>query len=281
MSLDNIGTCGLGLRRQFMGPLLAMKPHPVDFLEIVPENWLGIGGKRQKILRAYSEQYPMICHGLSLSIGGLVPLDMSFIESLKRFFHNHKIQLYSEHLSFCSDSQGQLYDLMPIPFTEEAVRYVVKRINQVQETLQQRIALENISYYALPKGDMSEADFINAVLREADCLLLLDVNNVYVNSVNHGYNAYRFIDQMPTNKIAYIHIAGHWQKAPDLIIDTHGDKVIEPVWQLLNYTYQKHGLLPTLLERDNEVPQLEVLLQETKQLQQLQQCFIEGKAYAI
>ncbi|MCF6767813.1 DUF692 domain-containing protein [Thiotrichales bacterium 19S11-10] len=265
-----LGNCGLGLRYEFLEDLIKLKPKPVSFLEVAPENWLHVGGKRGKLFQAYSEQYPIACHGLSLSIGGPSPIDRSFVNQLKSFFSQHNIAIYSEHLSYCSDYKGQLYDLMPMPFTEEAVHYVAKRIIQVQDILERQIALENISYYAAFKGDLTEAEFIQAILTESNCLLLLDVNNVYVNSINHRYNPYQFLDQMLKAKIAYLHIAGHWQKSEDLLIDTHGDVVVEPVWHLLDYVYQTHGIIPTLLERDNDVPPLKDLLKETERLKEAQ-----------
>ncbi|MCF6766063.1 DUF692 domain-containing protein [Thiotrichales bacterium 19S3-7] len=273
-SIDNqIGICGLGLRPELLDSLIQLDTKPVDFLEVAPENWLGVGGRKGKYFQSYTEIYPVICHGLSLSIGGIAPIDIAFVKRLKQFFDTHQIQFYSEHLSYCSDDYGQLYDLMPMPFTEEAVSYVAKRVKQVQDILERPIALENVSYYAKLPGDLTEADFINAVLEESNCLLLLDINNIYVNSVNHDYDPLMFLSQMPKDKIAYFHIAGHWQKSPNLIIDTHGDRVIEPVWNLLNKAYDEFGLLPTLLERDNDIPELAELLDEINHLKKIQMIY--------
>lgn len=267
------GFCGLGLRNEFLDSLLNFENPPIDFLEIAPENWIGIGGRRAKYFHRYTERYPVIGHGLSLSVGGPLPLDLSFLQKLKTFFNQHNICFYSEHLSYCTDDKGQLYDLMPIPFTEEAVDYVANRVIQIQEILERQIALENISYYATLPGEMTEAEFICAVLEKANCLLLLDVNNVYVNSVNHRYSADDFLNQMPKERIAYLHIAGHWQKNENLIIDTHGDDIVAPVWQLLEKTYQRFGVLPTLLERDNAIPSLDQLLKEVNHLKMLQNSY--------
>jgi uncharacterized protein (UPF0276 family) len=176
-------------------------------------------------------------------------------------------------LSYCSDD-GHLYDLLPIPFTEEAVRYVAARIRRVQEILGQRIAIENVSYYAAPGKEMEEIDFLNAVLQEADCDLLLDVNNIYVNSINHRYDAGIFLKQLPAERIRYIHIAGHYQEAEDLIVDTHGADVIDPVWQLLETTYQHFGVIPTLLERDFNLPPLAELLREVETIRVLQSKYL-------
>ena len=252
---------GLGLRRAFIRSLSEYATNQVNFWEIAPENWIGVGGYFGKKLRALTEQHPFICHGLSLSIGGPTPIDQAFLQKLKKFLHQHNIRYYSEHLSYCSDD-GHLYDLMPIPFTEQAVSYVANRIKQVQDHLERRIAIENVSYYAAPGQEMEEIDFLNAVLQQADCDLLLDVNNIYVNSINHGYDAKAFLQQLPVERVGYIHIAGHYNEADDLIIDTHGADVIDPVWQLLDIAYERFGVTPTLLERDFNFPPLPELLNE-------------------
>ena len=182
----------------------------------------------------------------------------------------HNIRAYSEHLSYCSDD-GHLYDLMPIPFTEEAVKYVADRIRQVQDILEQRIAMENVSFYAMPCTEMTELEFVKAVLEEADCDLLLDVNNIYVNSVNHKYDPYEFLAAMPAERLMYIHVAGHYNEAEDLIVDTHGADVVDPVWALLQKAYQQFGDVPTLLERDFNIPPMAELLPEVEQVRQYQQ----------
>ena len=189
---------------------------------------------------------------------------------MKTFFERYHIRCYSEHLSYCSDRHGYLYDLLPIPFTEEAVHYVAQRIIQVQDYLQRRIAIENVSYYAAPGQILNEIDFLMAVLQEADCELLLDVNNLYVNSMNHHYDPYDFLQALPMDRVAYIHIAGHEQCDDNVIIDTHGASVSDPVWQLLKAVYKNHGILPTLLERDNDIPPLVQLLQEVNAIAHLQ-----------
>lgn len=260
---------GLGLRRTMMRTLADQPGETVDFWEIAPENWIGVGGFYGKQLRSLTEQYPFICHGLSLSIGGPSPLDEAFLQRLKRFLKTYQIRCYSEHLSYCSDD-GHLYDLMPIPFTEEAVHYVADRIRRVQDILDQRIAMENVSYYAAPGKEMEETEFLNAVLEAADCDLLLDVNNIYVNSVNHRYDAEAFLQQLPAHRIRYIHIAGHYNEAEDLIVDTHGADVVDPVWELLEKAYQRFGVIPTLLERDFNIPSLQELEKEVSRIHQIQ-----------
>lgn len=253
---------GLGLRRSFLTELAAggFADFP-DFFEVAPENWIGMGGRYADQLRAFTEKHDVVCHGLSLSIGGPLPLDAGFLKDVRGFLDAHQISLYSEHLSYTTDD-GHLYDLLPIPFTDAAVNHVAARVQQVQDALGRRIALENVSYYAAPGKEMSELDFLLAVLKKADCDLLLDVNNIYVNSINHSYDANAFLDAIPAERIAYVHIAGHYEEAPDLCVDTHGADVIPEVWALLDRTYARCGVIPTLLERDFNIPPLPELLAE-------------------
>lgn len=261
---------GLGLRRALLSPFLNTMPSTIDFLEVAPENWIGLGGSYGRRFKQIAEQYRFVLHGLSLSIGSPAPLDIDLVKSIKAFMDEHNINIYTEHLSYCSDD-GHLYDLIPIPFTSEAATYVAKRIQQVQDILERQIAIENVSYYAAPEpNEMSELEFINQVIEEANCGLLLDVNNIYVNSVNHRYNPVEFLHGLPAEKVAYIHVAGHYNEAEDLIVDTHGANVIEPVWRLLEQAYRHMGVVPTLLERDFNLPPLEELLQETQQIRTLQ-----------
>jgi hypothetical protein len=273
-TIMNIVSCplsgaGLGLRRSFMDELAQIEAPPIDFLEVAPENWMGMGGSFGKKFSYFAEKYPMLCHGLSLSLGSPAPLDETFIKKLKVFFDKHQIVSYSEHLSYCSDD-GHLYDLMPIPFTEEAIKHVVIRIKRIQDILERRLIIENVSYYAAPGQEIKEMEFISSILEEADCDLLLDVNNVYVNSINHGYDAIDFIKAMPQKRIAYLHMAGHYNEAEDLIVDTHGADIVDPVWQLLDLTYKTHGVIPTLLERDFNIPSVNKLFDEVAQIRQYQ-----------
>lgn len=254
---------GVGLRRSFIDEFIAEQPEQANFVEVAPENWIGLGGRFGKAFDQVAEQYPVVLHGLSLNIGGYTELDTDLVKQIGRFMDKYHCPIYSEHLSYCAD-EGHLYDLMPIPFTEAAVKQTVKRIEQVQDILQRRIALENVSYYAATGSELSELEFINAVLSEADCDLLLDVNNIYVNSINHGYDAEAFLAGLPHHRAKYIHIAGHYDEAEDLRVDTHGSDVIDPVWKLLAKAYQHCGNLPTLLERDFNIPKLDVLMREVE-----------------
>ena len=251
---------GLGLRRSLLD-VLSSADDSFDFMEVAPENWINVGGRFGRQLREYTERYPLLCHGLSLSIAGPGELDWELLKNIKQFIRDHQVRCYSEHLSYCSDD-GHLYDLLPIPFTGDAVKFVANRIRQVQDFLEQPLAIENISYYAAPQQELSEIDFICAVLEEADCELLLDVNNIYVNSINHGYDAEKYLAALPGERIAYGHIAGHFNEAEDLLIDTHGADVIDPVWRLLDSAYQHFGIFPTLLERDFNLPPINELLGE-------------------
>ncbi|BDM63936.1 UPF0276 protein [Shewanella sp. NFH-SH190041] len=260
---------GLGLRRDMLDGLLQQVPDEIDFFEIAPENWMTLGGRYARQLKQLSDVHAFFAHGLSLSIGGPAPLDIKFVQQVKDFLQRHGIRYYSEHLSYCS-GKGHLYDLMPIPFTAEAVHYVSQRVKQVQDILEQPLILENVSAYAMPGAEMSEAEFIRAVLAESGSELLLDINNIYVNSVNHGYDASAFLRSMPTDKIRYLHIAGHYVEAEDLIVDTHGAAVVDPVWQLLAECYQYHGVFPTLLERDFNIPPMAELVVELEQIHGLQ-----------
>lgn len=264
-----VAGAGLGLRRSIMEELRQAAPGQVDFMEVAPENWIGVGGAHGRNFRYFTERYPFLAHGLSLSLGGPGALDTEFVVQVGQFLDQHQIRYYSEHLSYCSDD-GHLYDLLPIPFTEEAVSYVAQRIRQVQDILQRRIAIENVSYYAAPGQEMQEIQFINAVLDEADCDLLLDVNNIYVNSINHRYDPIKFLVSLPAERVKYFHVAGHYVEAEDLRVDTHGSDVCDPVWQLLVTAYRHFGVVPTLLERDFNIPPVPLLLKEVSHIRRLQ-----------
>lgn len=264
---------GLGFRRELISALDAGVPDAIDFFELAPENWAGLGGRAARQLRRHTERYPFVCHGLSLSLGGPAPLDENLLQRIKTFMTDHGMTLYTEHLSWCTDD-GHLYDLLPIPFSGEAVRWTAERIRRAQDILDMRIGLENASYYVAPPGaEMSEAEFINAVIAEADCLLHLDVNNIYVNSRNFGFDALEFMHALPLERTCYIHVAGHYTEPDGLLIDTHGAEVIDPVWTLLAAAYAHCGPLPTCLERDFNIPDLAALTTEVEVIQRIQTPF--------
>ena len=276
---SKINGVGLGLKRELMPQIQSAFGQSsianINFVEIAPENWINAGGKAAKQLEWFADRFPIACHGLCLSLGGLSPINETFLQQVKKFLHQYDIPLYTEHLSYATDGyngqQGYLYDLLPIPFTEEAIQYVAKRIRQTQDILGQRIAIENTSFYvAAPISTMDELTFLKAVLEEADCFLHLDINNIYVNSVNFGFDPHAFLCGIPHERIVYSHIAGHYQQAPDLLIDTHGADVIDPVWALLDEAYQLFGTFPTVLERDNNIPPLALLMAEVDKIASLQ-----------
>lgn len=265
---------GLGLRRALLSSLtgkdvVETSKDTIDFFEVAPENWIGIGGRLGRQLKEISERTPVIAHGLSLSVGGTAPLNTGLVKDIKTFLDEHNMPIYSEHLSYSADD-GQLYDLLPLPFTEEAIKHVAARIRQVQDILERRIAIENISYYLVPEQQMNEVEFVNAVVKEADCDLLLDVNNVYVNSQNHNYDPSEYINQLEAEHVSYIHVAGHYREDDGIIIDTHGADVIDPVWGLLEQAYARFGNLPTLLERDFNLPALNDLTNELSIIKRIQ-----------
>ena len=264
-----VSGAGLGLRRALLGPLLSVTPEQINFMEVAPENWIGVGGRLGKEFRSYTERFDFMCHGLSLSIGSPDPLDIDFVKQVRDFMKEYGIKAYSEHLSYCSN-KGHMYDLMPIPFTSEAVSYVAERIRTVQDIIEQPLIIENVSSYAEPGKEMREIEFLNAVIEESDCRLLLDVNNVFVNSTNHNFDAKDYLRQIPKERISYLHIAGHYEEAEDLLVDTHGANVTKNVWDLLDFTYQQYGNIPTLLERDFNIPSVPELLTEIDQIKRMQ-----------
>jgi len=265
-----VAGAGLGLRRGLIDQLMADPPADVDFMEVAPENWIRVGGKLGRKFRYFTERYPFVLHGLSLSIGAPSPLNEDLLRDIRTFMKDHGIEFYSEHLSYCGDN-GQLYDLMPIPFTEDAALYVAQRIRRAQDILGRRMAIENVSYYTPTDTELTEAEFTNAVLEEADCDLLLDINNIVVNSINHGYDATEFMLAMPKDRIKYFHIAGHYVEAEDLRIDTHGAAVDNQSWDLLASAYSNFGPVPTLLERDFNFPPIEELLDEVRRIRSMQE----------
>ncbi len=239
----------------------------VDFIEVAPENWINVGGYWKQLLDKKLQHYPLFVHGLSLSIGSPDELDQNFLKQLKEFLNQTNAKFYSEHLSFAKCDNAHVYDLLPIPFTEAAVKHIARRVKQVQDFLERPLVLEIVSYYSPIAAEMKEIDFINAVLEESNCLLLLDVNNIYVNGFNHQYDPKTFIQQLPKERVAYLHMAGHLKVDEDLIIDTHGEPIIDPVYELFEYTLNwLQKPVPVLLERDFNIPELHELQSEINQL---------------
>ncbi len=263
---------GIGFRKDFAEEFLQSTTLSPSFIEVAPENWIGVGGFWKKKFLEALEKYPLYTHGLSLSIGSPDPIDFIFLRKVKEFLSAHDAQIYSEHLSYAKCDNAHLYDLLPIPFTEDAVVHVAQRIRQIQDFLERKIAIEIVSYYTPVAPELTEIEFVNAILKETDCDLLLDVNNVFVNSFNHQYDAKKFIDQLSLDRVRYIHMAGHEQVSEDLIIDTHGEAIIDPVYELFEYTMQKLGRdVPVLLERDFNIPELAELQEEIDRLRAIKQ----------
>lgn len=263
------GKVGLGFRRDLKDDLLDNHSFNPAFVEFAPENWMNIGGYWKRVLEEVVEKYPVLCHGLSLSIGSPDDLDMSFLKRLKQFLDHNNVQIYSEHLSYSKANNAHLYDLLPIPFRMDAVDHIVERIKTVQEVLERPIALENVSYYTPVAAQMDEANFIREIVERSNCHLLLDVNNIYVNAFNHQYDAVEFLNSLPLNKVKYIHMAGHEQVNETTIIDTHGQPIIDPVYDLFETAIQLIDPVPVLLERDFNIPDFDELKTEMSNLENI------------
>lgn len=261
---------GIGFRKDFSKEFISSDILQPDFVEVAPENWIGIGGFWKQQLKKVTDKYPLYTHGLSLSIGSPDELDVDFVKQVRKFLDEQNVVLYSEHLSFTKAENAHTYDLLPIPFTQKAVEHVVSKIQQAQDILGRKLILENASYYTTLKEEMSEAEFIHQILEKSGGEMLLDVNNVYVNAFNHSYDAKEFISKLPLEKVKYIHMAGHWKVNDKLIIDTHSEAIINPVYQLLDFTLKQLGRdVPVLLERDFNIPQLSELQREINTIRKI------------
>ncbi|HHI4967041.1 TPA: DUF692 domain-containing protein [Vibrio parahaemolyticus] len=258
---------GIGLRSEHVDLLRQLPKHPdIEFLELAPENWMNIGGLKREQLQDIAKYYPLVAHGLSLSIGDCQPLNESFVRDIARFLDEFNIDIYSEHLSFSRDNQGYLYELLPVPRHKDNIPYLVERIQRVQDIIQRPLTLENISYYHDYGQEMPEGEFIAEVSDRSGCELLIDINNVFVNSRNHHFCPYDMLNTLPSDAIRYYHIAGHLKERDDFLLDTHGNPVPDEVIELAHYTYSVHGSKPLLLERDHHVPSLLVLAEELRNI---------------
>jgi len=260
---------GIGFRRDIADEIIQGKSVKPSFIELAPENWIDMGGYWKNKLDEAASKYPVTCHGLSLSIGSPEDIDWEFLKKIKVFLEEYNVEVYSEHLSYTKSGNAHLFDLLPIPFREDAIQHIVDRIKRVQDFLGRPIALENVSYYTPVAAEMSEAEFVSRIITESGCDMLLDVNNVYVNAFNHKYDAETFLRQMPLDKVAYIHMAGHLQVEPDLIIDTHGEDIIDPVYELYDFTSQLITQVPVLLERDYNFNDIEKLNMELESIDKI------------
>ncbi|MGY2224169.1 MNIO family bufferin maturase [Pseudomonas gingeri] len=259
---------GLGLRSHYHQEILEQSP-AVDWFEIVSENYLVQGGKALHYLDAIAERYPLVMHGVSLSIGGPHELDAQYLKNLKQLADRVKPAWISDHLCWSRGNAHQLHDLLPLPYTEESLYYVAGRVRQVQDVLQQPLVLENVSSYVRAASDeFCEWEFLEALSRLSDCELLLDVNNVYVSGRNHGFDPWTFIQSLPARKIRQLHLAGHADYG-DYVIDTHDHPVCDPVWELYQRTLEYLGPVATLLERDDHFPPLQELVTELDKAREL------------
>jgi len=255
---------GLGLRPVHYAAFLA-GPQRVDWLEAISENYMVPGGKPLVMLEAMRARYPIVLHGVSMSIGSARGLDARYLRALAALERRVQPLWVSDHLCWTAVHGRQLHDLLPLPYTEDALRVVVRNVGQAQDALGRRLVLENVSSYAEYRDStMNEAAFLAALAEEADCLLLLDVNNVYVSSVNHGFDAIAFIDAIPPGRVQQIHLAGHSRHATH-IVDTHDHPIADPVWDLYRYACARYGAVATLIERDDRIPPLEALVEELDQ----------------
>lgn len=259
---------GLGYRRgmhsHYLGEAAA---GAIDFVELAPENYSGLGGDWRRRLDAIRARYPVVTHGLALSLGGTAPLDRSLVDAVAAFTSEVGSPHHSDHLCWSSTEGSHLHELLPVPFTRANARRIAGRIQDVASALPVPLAIENVSSYARHAEDeLEEADFASEVVALSGCKLLLDVNNVYVNSVNFGFDPHEMLSRYPCSEVVQIHVAGHRREAPDLVIDTHGEAIADPVYQLLGSALERTGPVPVLLERDGNYPPFEELLAEIERL---------------
>ena len=252
---------GLGLRSEHYLDLIEHQ-QPVDWLEILSENYMIAGGKPLYYLDKICERYPVVMHGVSLSIGSADPLNQTYLHDLKKLAQRVKPKWISDHLCWTGTNGINLHDLMPLPYTDEALQHLVERIKKVQDFLGQRILLENVSsYLTYQHSTISEWEFLSAIAQQADCLILLDINNIHVSAHNHGFNSLTYLAALPAERIQQIHLAGHLNKG-DYSIDTHDHDIIDSVWELYEESILRFGPISTMIERDDDIPPLNILLDE-------------------
>lgn len=268
---------GLGLRPDHYEEILA-REDVVDWFEVVTENYMVDGGKPLYYLDRIRERYPVVMHGVSMSIGGTDPLDRDYLRRLKALAERIEPQWISDHLCWTGFQGRQLHDLLPLPYTEEAVAHVADRVQTVQELLGRRILLENVSSYLTYRHSaMTEWEFLRAVAERADCLILLDVNNIYVSATNHGFDPVSYLDGIPSERVYQFHLAGHSHNG-EIIVDTHDHDVPDPVWQLFAEAVRRYGRVSTMIERDAEIPPLADLLTELDYARRIAEPILEEQA---
>ncbi|OGT38499.1 MAG: hypothetical protein A3F12_04125 [Gammaproteobacteria bacterium RIFCSPHIGHO2_12_FULL_38_14] len=259
---------GLGFRTDHYTTILDEKP-PIDWFEILTENYLVPGGKPLHFLDNIREYYPIVMHGVSMSIGSSDPLDWKYLESVKQLANRVQPKWISDHLCWTGVQGKNMHDLLPLPYTEEAINHVVDRIQQIQDFLGQQILIENVSsYLAYQESTLTEWDFLKEISERADCLILLDVNNIYVSSINHEFNPLDYITAIPHKRVYQIHLAGH-SNMGDYVIDTHDHDIVNPVWDLYAEVLRRFGSISTMIERDDNIPPLSTLLSELNHARKL------------
>ena len=272
---------GLGLRHELSRELFETRPREVAWVEIHPENFIGRGGTFAAMLEEARARYDVVTHGLTQCVGSPDPLDLDYVARLKSLLRDNRARWHSEHLAWSNLGGRFSHDLLPMPFTRASVRRAAETIRELRDRLELDVAIENASYYGHPGApEMSEIEFLEEVLEAADCKILLDVNNVWVNAQNHGFDPAAFISRVPADRVVQLHVAGHFVRPDGLIIDTHAEPVCEGVYRLLDHTLAHVGDVPTLLERDGNYPSLEVVLEELRRLEAIRARALEARRLA-
>jgi uncharacterized protein (UPF0276 family) len=267
MTETRVRGVGLGLRWEFLDEVLERPPLDIAFFEVSPENYMRRGGYYPRALERVGERYPIVTHGLTLSLGSVDDPDPSFVRDLKCELDRLRTPWHSDHLSFTSAGDTVLHELLPLPFDEASVGRVADRLRRLEDAFDRPMAVENITYYArFGRARMPESEFISRVVERSGASLLLDVNNVFVNSVNFGFDPRRHLCELPLDRVVEVHVAGHSKKPSGLLLDSHGTPVSNEVFELLAFALERTGPVPVLLERDNDVPELDVLLEEVRAL---------------
>jgi uncharacterized protein (UPF0276 family) len=271
LEAGGVSGVGLGFRLGLAEAMLGASSSHARFVEICPENYAGLGGRRARLLDSARERWPVVAHGLCGDLAGAAPIREDVIGEVGALLSRLGARWYSDHLCFTHLAGAEIHELVPLPFTERAAKRAARRVKEIQARLGLPMGVENVSAYArMPGGEMDEPDFVRMVAEEADCLMLLDVNNVYVNSVNFGFDPKEYIAKLPLERVVQIHVAGHEVEEPGLLLDTHAEPIIDPVYDLLAWTLERlPALPPVLLERDGNFPPLAELEAELGRLAQL------------
>ncbi len=260
---------GLGLRTEHYDDILEQKPSQIDWLEIISENYMVDGGKPLYYLDAIRQHYPMVMHGVSMSLGSTDPLNLEYLKKLKALIERVEPRWFSDHLCWTGVDHKNMHDLLPLPYTEEAVNHLADRISRVQDFIGRQMLIENLSSYITYCDDvMTEWEFLSAIAEKADCYLLLDVNNIYVSSFNHHFDPIEYLEGIPRDRVWQHHLAGH-SNEDNLIIDTHDADIIDPVWTLYAETAKRLGPVSTMIERDGNIPPLATVLDELDQARRI------------